>query len=47
MTIGNPERDTRGHVISVVYYALLDSQVLLSSLDLTRAHIVPLSETLG
>jgi len=29
------------HVISTVYYALVNSQILLASLDLTRAHIVP------
>jgi 8-oxo-dGTP diphosphatase len=46
MTIGNPDRDTRGHVISIVYYALMDAQTLLSSIDLTRAQLVPLERVL-
>lgn len=44
MTIGNPERDSRGHVISIVYYALVDSQILLSSLNLTRTRMIPVEE---
>ena len=45
VTIGNPERDSRGHVISIVYYALVDAQVLLTSIDLTRVRLVPIHET--
>ena len=47
ITLGDPERDTRGHVVSIVYYALVDSQVLLASLDLTRAHLVPIGDILS
>lgn len=28
-TFGDPHRDKRGHVLSVVYYALVDTQVFL------------------
>lgn len=44
VTVGNPDRDTRGHVISVVYYALVDSELLLSSLDRTSARLTPMKE---
>ncbi len=47
ITIGDPDRDTRGHVISIVYYALLDSQILLSSLDRTSARIIPIREVVS
>ncbi|MDD2891869.1 MAG: NUDIX hydrolase [Candidatus Gracilibacteria bacterium] len=47
ITIGTPERDSRGHVVSIVYYALVDSQILLASLDLTRAHLVSIGDVLS
>lgn len=44
MTLGDPGRDSRGHVISIVYYALMDAQTLLSSMDLTRAQLIPVEK---
>lgn len=43
-TFWNPHRDTRGHVVSVAYYALVRSDELLKTLDLTRASLIPYEE---
>lgn len=43
-TFGDPDRDSRGHVVSVVYYALVDQQTLLDQIDLTRVLITPMDQ---
>lgn len=42
-TFGDPARDQRGHVISIVYYALVDTEVFLGNIDLMRVKLLPLS----
>lgn len=39
-TFGEPDRDTRGHIISVTYYALVDKDILLQTADLTRVQLI-------
>jgi 8-oxo-dGTP diphosphatase len=43
-TFGDADRDTRGHVISVVYYALVDTNMFLDKIDMTKTILLPLSE---
>jgi 8-oxo-dGTP diphosphatase len=43
-TFGDPERDARGHVLSVVYYALVDTNIFLGQIDMTKIVLLPLSE---
>jgi 8-oxo-dGTP diphosphatase len=43
-TFGDPHRDSRGHVVSVVYYALVDQQSLVSQIDLTKVLITPIAQ---
>lgn len=47
VTIGTPDRDTRGHIISIVYYALVDSEAILCSLDRTSARLIPVKEVVS
>lgn len=39
-SFGEPDRDTRGHIVSVAYYALVDKEILLETADLTRVQLV-------
>lgn len=43
-TFGDPKRDRRGHVLSIVYYALFSADTLYHDADLTRVAIVPFSQ---
>ena len=42
-TFGDPNRDKRGHVLSIAYYALFSAEILYHDADLTRVAIVPVS----
>ncbi|MFA6090366.1 MAG: NUDIX hydrolase [Candidatus Gracilibacteria bacterium] len=39
-SFGEPDRDTRGHIVTVAYYALVDNEVLLRTADLTRVQLI-------
>lgn len=41
-TFGDPHRDSRGHVLSVVYYALVNTDDFFEKIDMTRAYLMPL-----
>ncbi|MDD4152037.1 MAG: NUDIX hydrolase [Candidatus Gracilibacteria bacterium] len=43
-TFGEVDRDPRGHVISVTYYALISSELFLKNVDLTKIHILDYSK---
>ncbi len=40
-TFGEPTRDSRGHVVSVVYYALVSPEQFISQIDQTRVRVLP------
>lgn len=40
---GAPERDTRGHIVSISYYALVEASSLLKNADLSKVRVVPVS----
>ena len=40
-TFGDPARDSRGHVVSVVYYALVSPDQFASQIDASRVQILP------
>lgn len=40
---GAPDRDTRGHIVSITYYALVESSALLKNADMSKVRIVPVS----
>lgn len=40
---GAPERDTRGHIVSISYYALVEAGDLLKNADMSKVRIVPVS----
>lgn len=39
-TFGKPDRDTRGHIVSVAYYALVDKDILLRTADMLKVELV-------
>lgn len=43
-TFWDTHRDTRGHVISIAYYALVRQEELLKTLDFTKSSLVPYDE---
>lgn len=43
-TFGKPDRDSRGHVVSVVYYALVDYLSLASQIDISRILTTPVNK---
>lgn len=40
---GAPSRDTRGHIVSISYYALVEAGDLLKNADMSKVRIVPVS----
>ncbi|MDD5213723.1 MAG: NUDIX hydrolase [Candidatus Gracilibacteria bacterium] len=42
-TFGDVNRDPRGHVVSVTYYALVSSDLFMQNVDLTKVHIIDYS----
>lgn len=44
---GAPDRDTRGHIVSITYYALVESSALLKNADMSKVRIVPVSSLNG
>ncbi|MBP8016426.1 NUDIX hydrolase, partial [Candidatus Gracilibacteria bacterium] len=43
-TFGDPKRDSRGHIISISYYALVNKDSFLENVDFTRVNIVEYSK---
>jgi len=43
-TFGDPHRDSRGHVLSIVYYALINTEMFLQGIDMTKVTLLPLRE---
>ncbi len=43
-SFGEPDRDSRGHIVTVAYSALVAKDRLLQNADLTKVRIVPLSK---
>ncbi len=41
---GGPSRDTRGHIVSISYYALVESVELLKTADMAKVRLVPVSD---
>ena len=39
-TFGKPDRDPRGHIVSIAYYALVDYEFLMRTADFTHVHLV-------
>lgn len=39
-TFWDPDRDTRWHAISIIYYALVRNESFLQDIDLTKVHII-------
>ena len=40
---GHPNRDSRGHIVSIAYYALVESAELLKTADMSKTRLIPLS----